>query len=186
MQITGKLKERRHAQVARGKKTSTEDIYNVIASWASTGSYSETARDLNMPQSTVEKIVKDNKDKPEFVKLCDEKKKRFAEKASSIIDKGMLLLERRLARAIESEEALDILIDEIFASDKKEISHEEKKALISKVRALELYDIKALTTAIGTLYDKRALSEGAPTERVDVIAEDRLAKLAEIAGYERK
>lgn len=169
-----------------GRKTSVEDIYKVIASWATTGSYAATARELKMPATTVEKIVKDNKDKPEFVELCAQKKEEFSETASRIIQKGMLLLERRLSRAINSENELDMLIDEIYDTDKEELTHEEKKALISKVRALELHDIKSITTAIGTLYDKRALADGTPTERVSVIADDKLNKLAELAGYEKR
>lgn len=172
--------------MARGKKTAPEDVYKVMTSWAVTRSYSETARELGMPQSTVEKIVKENKDKDEFVKVCDEKKSDFSMKASSIIDKGMLLLEKRLDRAILHEEDLDALIDEIFAADKEEMSEKEKNALISKIKTLQIQDIRALTTAIGTLYDKRALCEGEPTDRVSIIGSDKLEMMARLAGYEKK
>ena len=77
-------------------------------------------------------------------------------------------MERRLNRAIEKEEELDLFIDEVYAADKEEISPEEKKSLASKLRALQIQDIKALTTAVATLYDKRALAQGKSTQNVKV------------------
>ena len=78
----------------RGKKTSPEVIYKIMTSWAVTNNYKETARELTMPVTTVKNVVDNNKDKPEFVKLCNEKKKEFSENASRIINKAMARLER--------------------------------------------------------------------------------------------
>lgn len=52
----------------------------------------------------------------------------------------------------------------------------------------EMKDIPVnhLTTVIGTLTDKKLLIEGKPTARTEVVGEDKLNKLAELAGYERK
>lgn len=82
--------------MAKGKKTDNETIYKVMISVFSTGNYSETARQLNMPITTVEKIYKENENKEEFVKLCKQKKDEFAEKASRIIDKALNRLENAL------------------------------------------------------------------------------------------
>lgn len=82
--------------MAKGKKTSTEDIYRVMTSWAVLGSYSDVGRALGMPSSTVRAIVKKNKDKPEFAKLCAEKKKIFSEKAEILIFKAASRLEKAL------------------------------------------------------------------------------------------
>lgn len=46
--------------------------------------------------------------------------------------------------------------------------------------------VNHLTTVIGTLTDKKLLIEGKPTARTEVVGEDKLNKLAELAGYERK
>ena len=89
------------------------------------------ARELNLPMTTVEKIVKDNRDNPEFVNLCDKKRDEFSEKASRIIDKALA----RLERTIDEEESIPV---------------------------------NQLTTAIGTLYDKRALSRGEITSNMAV------------------
>lgn len=118
--------------MARGKKTSPETVYQIMGSWAVTGSYSETARELGMAETTVIDIVKANKDKPEFVKLRDEKREDFSKSATRIIEKAL----KRLEKELDSDE-LNIPINH-------------------------------LTTAIGTLYDKRALAEGSVTEKVEV------------------
>lgn len=118
--------------MAKGKKTSPEVIYQVMTSWAMTNNFSQTARDLNMAVTTVEKIVKDNKDKEEFVRLCNDKKDSFVEKADEIID---ILLERIVREATNNE---------------KEIP------------------LNQLTTALGTVYDKRALAKGESTENTKI------------------
>lgn len=157
-----------------------------MTSWTVTNNYKETARDLDIPVTTVKSIVDNNKDKPEFVKLRNEKMSEFSSQASALIQKGLTLLNKRFDRAIASEEDLDLLIDEIYATDKEELSQDEKNRLVNKIRALQLQDIKAITTAIGTLYDKKALADGKPTARTEVVGDDELSKLAELAGYERK
>lgn len=85
--------------MARGKKTSPEVIYQIMTSWATTANYSETANALGLPLSTVKKVVDDNKDKPEFEELCNEKREEFSVKASRIIDKAL----RRLEKDIDDE-----------------------------------------------------------------------------------
>lgn len=170
----------------RGKKTPPEVIYKVMTSWTVTNNFKETAKLLNMPVTTVKCIVDNNKDKPEFVKLRNEKMYEFSNRASEIIQKGLTLLNKRFDRAIASEEDLDLLIDEIFASDKEELSQDEKIRLVNKIKALQLQDIKAITTAIGTLFDKKSLADGKPTERTEIIGGEKLGKLAELAGYAKR
>ena len=135
----------------QGKKTSPEDVYRIMVSYAVTKNYNQSARDLGMPESTVEKIVKENKDKDEFVKLCAEKRDEFSAKASVIIDK---LLERIT----------------------KEVADEEKEI-----------PLHHLTTALGTVYDKRALSKGESTQNIGLATNNiSLDKLASISGYTKK
>ena len=135
--------------MARGKKTSPEVIYKVLTSYAITHNYNQTAKNLGMPEPTVEKIVKDNKDTEEFKKLCEQKREEFSEKASAIID---MLLER---------------ITKEVADDEKEIP------------------LNHLTTAMGTLYDKRALSRGEMTQNVGFATNLSIEKLAEISGFKK-
>ena len=150
--------------MAKGKVTTPEMVYKILMSYAVSQNYSETGRTLKIPTSTVAKVVKDNKDKKEFVKLCEEKKLDFAEKASAIIDKGMELLNRRLSTAIDHEDALDVLINAIFETDKEELTQNEKNQLIGQIKQLQLQKLGDITTAVGTLFDKRALARGESTE----------------------
>ena len=136
--------------MARGQKTSPEVIYQVMTSWALTNNFSQTARDLNMAITTVQDIVNANKDKEEFVKLRNDKRDTFVEKANEIID---ILLERIVREA---------------TNDEKEIP------------------LNQLTTALGTVYDKRALAKGETTQNVGFDTTFNIDKLAEIAGYKKK
>ena len=149
--------------MAKGKKTDNETIYKVMLSYAVTRNFSETARNLDMPITTVEKIVKDNQDKEEFVKLCNEKKEEFVETANKIIDKATKLLDKRLETALEKQEELDKLLDNVFDVDDEEVSKKEKIEIAKKLSRIQLNNLSEITTAIGTIYDKRALAKGEPT-----------------------
>jgi methylthioribose-1-phosphate isomerase len=121
--------------MARGKKTSPEVIYQVMTSWSITDNLRETARELNMPVSSVKQIVDDNKDKEEFARLRTQKREEFADKATRIIDLAL----SRLEKAIGNDE--------------------------------EYIPVNQLTTAIGTLYDKRALAKGESTNNTKIVIE---------------
>lgn len=82
--------------MAKGKKTTIEDIYKVMIGYASNKNIDDLSRLLDMPASTVRKIVKDNKEKPEFKELCSKKADEFADKATKIIDKAIIRLEKEL------------------------------------------------------------------------------------------
>lgn len=133
----------------RGSNTSPEIIAQIMTVWASNNNMNATARQLGIPEATVRKIVKANKDKEEYTKLCAEKREEFSQKASRIIDKALKRLE-----------------DDIELKDDIPVNH--------------------LTIVIGTLVDKKLLIEGKPTNRTEVIGSEKLSKLAELAGYERR
>lgn len=80
----------------KGKKTDNETIYKIMISVFSTGNFSETARQLDIPVGTVEDIYKRNIDKEEFTKLRKEKTEEFAKKATRLIDKALNRLEKVL------------------------------------------------------------------------------------------
>lgn len=82
--------------MARGQKTDIETVYKIMINMFSTGNFSETARQLDIPVKTVEEIYKRNIEKEEFAKLRKQKEDEFVEKASRIIDKALNRLERTL------------------------------------------------------------------------------------------
>lgn len=150
--------------MAKGQKTDNETIYKVMLSYAVTNNYSETARNLDMPTSTVKKIVNDNQDKEEFVKLCNQKKNEFVESADEIIKKGTKLLNRRLDVALERQEELEMLLDSVYDVPDDDMKPKEKLEIAKKLSRIQLNGLNEITTAIGTLYDKRALAKGESTE----------------------
>ena len=170
----------------RGKKTSPEDIYKIMALWFTNYNLRETARIMDMPLSTVKGIVDEHKNADEFAELRTQTEKAFAQKTTEIIEKGLIILNKRLNRAIEHEEDLDDLIEEIWDIDDDEMSYKEKDKIVNKIKTLQLQNIKDITTAIGTLYDKRALSRGEVTQNVGFATNLSLDKLAEISGYGKK
>jgi hypothetical protein len=172
--------------MARGKKTSPEQIYQVMALWFTNYNLRETARTLDLPLSTVKDIVDKNKNSETFAELRTQKQKEFSAKATEVIEKGLLLLNRRLDRAIETEEELDDLIEEVYFTDKDEMSYTEKSAIINKIKNMQIQNIKDLTTAIATLYDKRALNQGDSTQNIDFATNFDIGKLLDISGYTKK
>ncbi len=106
--------------MAKGVTTDRETLYKVMTSYFMTRSYAATARELYMPESTVQDLVKKNIKEKEFVELWREKKEDFATMADVMIYKAMDKLNNEL-------------------DNQKNIP------------------INQLTTAIGTLYDKRRI-----------------------------
>lgn len=150
--------------MARGQKWSDEVKEKAYLMYATCGNFNEVSRELGVPITTIKTWI-DKKEPDELDELRNKKKEEFVDKASSIIDKGLLLLEKRLDRALNQEEELDELI-EVIEDDVK--NGTRRQALISKVQALQLQKLGEVTTAIRTLYDKRALAKGESTENTTV------------------
>ena len=75
----------------------------------------------------------------------------------------------------EFAEKASTIIDKILARIDKEVDNEEKDIPLNH-----------LTTAMGTLYDKRALSRGEMTQNVNFATNFDVDKLLDIAGYTKK
>lgn len=82
--------------MAQGVTTDRETLYKVMASYFMTRSYAATSRELDMPLSTVEKLVKKHINDEEFIELWNKKKEKFATKADILISKAMDKLEGEL------------------------------------------------------------------------------------------
>lgn len=161
-------KGREEKQMARGKKTDNETIYKIMISMFSTNNFNETSRQLKIPVKTVEKIYKENKDKEEFTKLCIEKREEFAENATRIINKASELLEKRLDTALENQNELEAIIDQVWQMDKKDFNDTQKRAIVNRIGKMQLNSLSEITTAIGTMFDKRNLAEGKSTVNTDI------------------
>lgn len=82
--------------MARGKKLDEDTIYKIMASYFTTRNMNETSRQLDIPFSTVKDTVDRNIDKPEFVKLQEEKRKKFSAKFEKIINKALDRLDKEI------------------------------------------------------------------------------------------
>ena len=120
--------------MARGKKYDNKTVIAVMSNYLLTNSFTETARQLELPISTVESIYKSNKDKPEFGRVREKIEDKFITKATQLIEKSMNLIEQKIDEAVIDDNAR---------------------------KAIRLSELASITN---TLYDKRALAQGESTE----------------------
>jgi len=135
--------------MARGEPIDTETIYKIIASYAVTGKYSATARQLGIAASTVRDAVKKHNEEKEFAEVREHKKEEIADKCTEVID---MLLEAAKMKA------------QIMLKDK---------------RTLNKTKLTEITTSFGTLYDKRALAQGESTSNIMCELPDEVKKYAQ-------
>jgi hypothetical protein len=166
--------------MAQGSKYTDEQKEKALALLATEPDIKKVISMTTIPRTTLqawkaEAIVTGENEN--FVKLRQERKAEFVANSWRSIEKALQLAERRLDRALNQEEELDVLIDEIQMTNKEEMSQEAKNALISKIRALQIQTIKDISTFVGTMYDKQALANGDVTSKseIDIKGELRLA-----------
>lgn len=126
-----------------------------------TGSITQTAKQLGVAKSTIHRWLNSDECSEIVEQIRTENKIEFAEKAGELINKSLELLERRVGTALKHETELELLLEEIAADG--EMNAKTKEALYRKIKTLELQKLGDITTAIGTLYDKRALARGEST-----------------------
>ncbi len=102
-----------------------------------------------------------------LIELRKKKKEEFVEDAWGLIGKIRSLLERRLDRALDSENVLDELVEEITKLDHKQLTDSQRKALYCKMSAIKIESVKELAVVLGTLYDKQALANKEATAIVE-------------------
>lgn len=138
-----------------------------------TAAMTYVARELGLPRSTVkswkEAFDKEAEDSGEdtIAKLRKKKKEDFIKGAWGLIDLAQGVLEKRLKRARDNEEALDDLVDEITKLDYKTLTSQQRQALYMKLSKIKVDDVKSLATVLGTLYDKQALANKEATAIVE-------------------
>jgi len=159
--------------MARGQKYNDDLKEKAFALLAVNNSVAYVAKELGLPRTTV-KSWKEAYDKkaqesgePTIALLRQKKKEEFVENAWSLIGKVETLLERRLNRAIGSEDVIDTLLEEILALDHKELTDQQRKSLYTRISALKIENVKELAVVLGTLYDKQALANKEATQIVD-------------------
>lgn len=150
----------------RGKKTDKKKEIEIMTSYAFTNSYLATAKEFGISHSTVRDIIDRNYD--DFVKIQQEKKQDFISRATKIVDKMTQLLDRRVTRALDKDEEIENVINEIenAPEDKEEegyLSRKEKMDLVKKLNKISINSMNEITTSLGTVYDKIKNTEDTPS-----------------------
>lgn len=164
----------------QGKKYDAATKEKALALLAVSTSIQEVADKLNIPFSTL-KTWKDNaeKENDEFVKLRNKKKKEFVNNSWNIIGRAQELLKRRIDRALDNEDQLDQLVNEITQLEGEDLSQDQRKALYKKMSVIKIDDVSKVATVLGTLYDKQALANNERTANIGVESLETLIKKVE-------
>lgn len=83
--------------MARGKKTDTEKVYQVMQLWFTYGNSAEVGKILNMPDGTVRDIVNRHKEEPEFIELRDKTRRKYSKDFEEILDLAITRLKTEIA-----------------------------------------------------------------------------------------
>lgn len=173
--------------MAQGKKYNDDIKEKAFALLACNNSVADVARELKLPYTTVKtwqiKFIEQSKelaqqeiengerdersDEKDLVRLRQKKKEEFINEAWNLVSKTKTLIERRLDRAIESEDVIDQILDEILSLDKEDLSDQQRRSICSKISAIKIENVRELAIVLGTLYDKQALANKEPTAVFD-------------------
>ncbi len=159
----------------KGSKYSENDRLKVRHLYAKGMTTSQISKKTGIPYSTLVDWKRECEVDETFVELREDYKKRFEDTITDCIDKGTRLIQKAFGRALDEGEVLDRLLKDYKKAceeDGEEPSKEEIKALAKKISALKCEDTAKIATTVGTLYDKRALSQGKETQIVGVSFED--------------
>lgn len=152
--------------MARGKEYTSGEREKAYALYGVGESITAISKKLKIPQSTIRSWIKKQPD-DEFAELRAEKMRArtrgYIEQADEIIDTGMEILAGQFRRALEKQEELDSLMSEIARDE--DMGDKQKSALIKKLGELSLTNVRDVTIAIATIYDKRELAKGRSEEK---------------------
>lgn len=144
--------------------------YTTVKTWE-TKALKQAKRDMEVREASEgdDEVTKSTKRFTEqnLVELRQKKKEEFIESAWELINLSKGVLEKRLKRAMENEEALDELVDEITKLGYKTLTAQQRQALYMKLSKIKVDDVKSLATVLGTLYDKQALANKEATAIVE-------------------
>ncbi len=145
--------------MSKGKNTRYGDKERelVRALYAVSGNVSEVSEKLGIPRTTVSSWLKDFSP-DELEKQRQKQKEMFIAEAWRIIGNAQHIIRRRIERAINSEDAIDTLIYEVENMSDDELSRDQRKSLVKKLRAISCEDLSKVAVVMGTMYDKAALA----------------------------
>lgn len=129
----------------------------------------QISAEMDIPITTLYDWKSEYEEDEKFVKLRNEYKKRFEETVSRCIDSGTTLIQKTFDRALAKDDVINKLFKDAekqYASGK--LSDKQFKAFVNKLNTIKCDDVAKIASAVGILYDKRALSQGKETAIVGV------------------
>lgn len=137
------------------------------------------AKKNNCSWETVKRIEEDYKD--EVDENREEKKKEFLDDIWDSARKALQIGNNKMNVTLEKSEKIDEIIDKFLdVADKQGYTKKETNQMLRKLTQLADYDLRDLSTYIGTLIDKHQLLNGGATDRIEGdISFSELAKRAE-------
>ena len=151
--------------MARGQKYNDDIKEKVRALLSVNNNATLVAEELDLPESTVRTWRKEFEKDDSFDELRRKKKEQFISDAWGLIDVSKSILEKRLRRANEAEEELDLMMEELAKADS--ITDSQRRALYKKLESIKIEDIGKLAVVLGTIYDKQALANKEATSIID-------------------
>lgn len=159
------------------KRYTDEQKETALAMYAVNGNITYVAEQTGIPKQTVwqwiDKDNRENKDNP-ISQIRTKKKAEFAEKCWEPITTGVELINRQMETFRDKQEELDRILELIEDISEDDIPYKKKLQIIKNVEKLARPDMRELTTAIGTLYDKQALAKGEKTVDIGITVESYL------------
>lgn len=137
----------------------------------------DIAKTVEIGNGTAHKYKKELMQTDEFEQVRAAKKQEFINEAWNVVQKALKLADKRFSKALDDEAAIEKIINTIKHDD---LTQAQKKSLVSRLNGLQMTNIRDISVALGTIYDKQALASGEPT----TISESKEPLEELIAKYE--
>lgn len=146
---------------ARHKRRSYSDQEkeHAIAVFTTCGNLSKTSRETGVPISTLRGWLAEQPAE-EIQQARLDAKARFIEGAWQTVLKGLQVGDTVMSFALENKGRIDEAIKAVLSSD---IEKEDKADLVKVLASLTRFNLRDVSTYVGTIYDKIALATGKPT-----------------------
>lgn len=152
--------------IAKQRTYTDADREQAFAEYTVLGNWELVSRKMGIPVNTLKSWWRRHPpDMDEYAEKRREVREGFIETASKAIENGAELINRRLELALKQQRELEELMKDIPAD---EMTASQKQELRAKIRSLELHKLSEISTAVNTLYDKRALAQGQSTENTTI------------------
>ncbi len=112
--------------------------------------------------------------------ISETKRSAFIKNSWDILSLSQTLLKKRLKRAAENEDAIDMIIEEISSLPHDELTDEQRRTIAKNLAVLKIDDMGKLSSVISSVYDKAALAEGRTTLNIGGELETSVKKFEDL------